>query len=324
MGNKIKKWSKKAKGAKKKKTTAVVKKYKPDPFSELYKKIPAQDGLEVEIHPLVFASIMAKFVEERPDETAGYFDVNPNGNIIDWSFNDPSADGTGGHVDYGTAEALLAYMGAFGHDAGFPNGQWHTHPNLTPYWSSTDKKAQLKTVVELMRNNKTGFYYFMVMDKLDWLITKISWEDDKIVLAENGTVLLSGVKMEKRVRHTTVTTYYKGGTHYDNLYRGGGGADDFQDDYWPYWGAGVKQLEGGNTVVVANNHKYDKHAAFKGDWSLINKDYYRLFDIFKVQKYDWNTLWNTIDSLYPDRYWEIVDSPHTWSGIKEDLEVIVK
>lgn len=273
----------------------VAKTQPPIPEVKTYDSLPVvPDKFNPTIHPTIFAQMCAWFVNEQPNETAGYFNWDEEKNLIDWCWYDPNDNiQSGGHVSYGTAKMRMAW--AQSGESGIPNGQWHTHPGLSVFWSSEDKKGQIDFVNELTRFNPDGYFCFIVFDELNWLTTKIVWQDGKPTHRETGKVLVNDVALEKKSQ--TVKTYGVGhwGTYYD-------------------WNGDTRVPASSQTPVLKGG------LPLKGKNPKLNSYYGDLFDTFLVEKFDWEELYLIIEEFYPGQYEDIINEVISWNWIRADFD----
>lgn len=282
------------------------KKYKVNakPTAEsLYNAIPVSgEKFNPEIDPIVFAQLCAWFSKEQPNETAGYFNWNEETNLIDWCWSDPNDSvQSGSHVIYGTAIVRMAWE-ADG-NTGIPNGQWHTHPGLTVYWSTTDKESQLDFCSEITPYQPEGYFCFIVFDELDWLATKLVWKDGKIINREVGKVHINGVPL------SGVETY-----HYQTSY------SKFATSYSKPAGKVFTQPIQAPASQFKVSENTEKDFEYKGQNPKDDAYYLELFTIFFVPLYDWPELYLVIEDMYPGQYEDIIDEKVSWNWLRGDYD----
>ncbi len=277
-----------------------------------YKSIPvSKEKFEPDVHPQMFASMSAWFLQETPNETAGYFNWDEESNLIDWCWHDEDAVKTSGHVVYGTAKMRMAWP-----EAGIPTGQWHTHPGIGTFWSATDEKGQLEFLDALKEINPDGYFCFIVIDGLDWHCTKLVWKDGKAFERQNGKVHLNGVPLGGRTK--TTTTY---GTRYGTGWNGYNYQDWQGNTHVPVKKAEEPKGEVTQPVLIkdlkkAKTEDFYVPDAVKGEQ---DNEFDQLFDIFLVEHYDWPELYVIITEYYPDDYNQIVSGQISWDWIRKDL-----
>lgn len=232
--------------------------------------------------------------------------------MIDWVWADQKDNKQyGGSVDYGTAIMRMAWE-ADG-NSGIPNGQWHTHPGLTVYWSPTDMESQLRFCVEIIDGGRPdGYFCFIVLDQLDWLATKMVWENGQIVYRENGKVQLNGVPLSG-VTKAVYTYPYAGygvtyGNNYGTVFRGSNKQKQIQSTPT----ATVKQPES-KVLRIPDEDQ------FKGDLPKDNNYYAKLFDMFFVPYFDWIELYIAIQAAFPGQYDDIVNESISWQWLEQRL-----
>lgn len=80
-----------------------------------------------------------------------------------------------------------------------PLGSWHTHPDMGPFWSSTDESDdQIRTIENNRKMAKEGVSYFLVFDQLDWLLRTFHWSPSGVTYHE-GKVSLDGTFLDMDV-----------------------------------------------------------------------------------------------------------------------------
>jgi len=90
------------------------------------------------------------------------------------------------------------------------NLQWHTHPGMGAFWSSTDLGAHKSMLSDALDLSNSGSMHFLVYDFGDWLHRKYEWTNRNIIYAEEAMKIGSGeVKLDGRVSDPIYA-----GTHY--------------------------------------------------------------------------------------------------------------
>lgn len=267
----------------------------------------SKEKFNPEIKPEVFAQICACFLKEEPNETAGYFHWEQETNEIVWSWSDPEDNiQTSSHVIYGTARVRMAWD--MEGRSGIPNGQWHTHPGMAVYWSTTDKESQLSFIAEMISNSPEGYYCFIVLDELDWLATRLIWKDGKIVSRESGKVHINGVPLSG-VKHFVDTATYG---YYPQTNWGKKKSTPWDQNLRP------KELESGKELSEEERAEID--TKYKGDIPKEDAYYIELFNTFFIPLYEWDSLKEMIDQVYPGQYDDIINERVSWVWLRADYD----
>lgn len=197
---------------------------------------------------------------------------------------------SGGGVTHSTAHLVIEHLATY---RKIPNMQWHTHPGIGVGWSSTDLNAQDVEMQTLLAGSESGVFYWMVVDQLDWKITKVAWEDRKPTLLHDGFVTLHDVALCFRSRYQIAYSSY--GSNNYNYYDG---------------------------IVAWKNKNGDKEEGDSEDDSegfdiadAPDSAFDALFETYDVEKYEWGTLRKAIESENPNErnwYYYVLSRPSTW------------
>jgi len=170
----------------------------PDPGAEFFKTMPVEKGeLKITITDDCFIK-MLKLRAADTDEIAGLAVVDENDTVV-WATQCELDSKSGGHVVSDTGQATIDALLA-GYNV--PNAQWHTHPNMSAYFSPTDTKDQGRFVKDVLETDPTatGEMTFIVFDTIDWKVSRVKWEKGVVTGIQHGYIYLGDTKMTKPVR----------------------------------------------------------------------------------------------------------------------------
>jgi hypothetical protein len=307
-------------------STVVVKKHALHPAVKAYRALEKiEEQFQPTIDESVFIQMLGYITGEQTNEIAGHGVFDEESNQIIWIHKDEDAVESAGHVNSSSGPATVAALIA-GHDP--PNLQWHTHPGMGVFWSTTDERDQMELILDASKLTPAGCRYFLVLDQLKWRIDKIAWENGEPKSRQKGFVRVNdNLVLDYGQRRTYVRKKGKSYSHGGNWWSGkkkkaapGITVSDedldemakeiahidtppiwldtpFADDadFMPWW----EQLEND-----ANN--------FMGSWSQDEESYRPLFEIADVEFGDWKALCRAIDKSIPGYAWLIIDDPGTW------------
>jgi hypothetical protein len=204
--------------------------------------------IRVHIDPQVFAYMTSWGWHYAPNECAGFFRVServltegkPAVPYIDWAWVDRDAKMTAGHVESST-EGLTKFCREEKFDMMTVNGQWHTHPQFSTYWSGTDSNDQQNLIAELCAAKArwgTDFY-FIVFNMGEWLIRRITIGDDgKVASWSEGNIILNNA-LVKSSQNGYYGGYYGNAyktktTHYNKTYSNGWNNQDAWKEHYVF------------------------------------------------------------------------------------------
>lgn len=124
-----------------------------------------------------FLRIIEQLLDENNKEIAGFGVYDMKEEAIVWIGDADIETHSATHVKSGVAPATLAAL-----DAGYEgvNVQWHTHPGMAAYFSSTDMTDQFETMTSTLKGDeKEGVRVFIVGDKLYWRHATYFFKDGK-------------------------------------------------------------------------------------------------------------------------------------------------
>lgn len=300
----------------KKKTT----KFKSLPKRTLFPDAERRVGLRLELPLEVYRGMLRWLSYNSPKECAGFAEVINE--RVTWAWWDKEARMTGGSVDSSQGRGLVAALMS----GKTVNLQWHTHPSLEAYWSSTDVRDQHKLIGELI-DEKTGSpfgeYFVIVFNSENFVVRKFVWENHQVTLIHDGHCTLGGTVLNKP-RHT----YPSGAWSYLKSKIG------FIDGE-----AGEEERFGEDTFYETgdfNSHVYKAgvydwwNGDEEGDWWWNNDDpssyrklgtggertYDPLFEATGVQKDDFAALREKLEGDFgEDAYLEIIYDTDLWPDI---------
>lgn len=170
-----------------------------------------------------------------------------------------------------------------------PNGQWHTHPGMTGFWSTTDYDDQMRDLLGGGKDNRVGIVDFVPNGKkayivcgerawgMDWTCRLWTWENNELTGYVEGHPKLEGEEdflLRQTPRVYTYNAIIVGGgsswkkdddgvpgvqqSLYGDLYSHGRystfglGDDDWEDDekFWNEWRKEQAGLRLGNMEEV--------------------------------------------------------------------------
>lgn len=300
------------------------------PYKPLHinRSVKQPGSLRLTIPPDIFAQIVAWTADSRPSETSGWGWVE-DGVLVD-VYRNKFATEVGGGVTWSMAE-IMAECDMRG--KAFCNFQWHSHPGFMAFFSGTDDKSNDLLLNDLFAAFESGEFYIAVEDGgMEGLVRKYMWQRwGEDVQHEDGCFELLGVPLEPRKQ-----------MWYGGAWSGAGNkektkADDqlgqlFSGELLPLESPWTTREDGWNILtpreeaVLDHNMFFDtppgsevdgvylfyssqEERAYMGDWSDNREDYFRLFEIFKVQPYNWEELFDAVEEEFPDQYYLIVSDP---------------
>lgn len=165
----------------------------PSPQRVFFKAIPkAAEPLRIDVSPECYIDMMLMRTQDS-SEIAGFGVVNGEGELV-WTAAAELDTNSGAHVKSNSAEATIAGILS---GYGVPNLQWHTHPGLSAYFSVTDETDQAQFIMDAMEISKSGEYVFLCFDTIDWVVSRVRWDDGVATEIAHGHCYLKGVKMAK-------------------------------------------------------------------------------------------------------------------------------
>ena len=271
----------------------------PDPRLTFFNSIPKSTApLRIDIAPECYVEMMLMRTQDS-DEIAGFGVLDSEYKLV-WTGAAELDTHSGGHVASNSGEATIAALMG-GH--GVPNLQWHTHPGLSAYFSHTDKGDQAQFIMDAMTISKSGEYTFLCFDTLDWVVSKIKWEDGVATEIRNGSCYLNGVKMAKPTRVYThsaakpYTTVVPRTPLAQPLLTAGTLGPGPEEGLWqPYGNWMDKSFE-------FERVKRDTGEISSGGFSDVMSDYYKHFGLTVG---DWESLMAAASTMYGDDWdWDL-------------------
>lgn len=276
---------------KQKEKNAKIKKMK-----SLYSSIKEGDPFDLELSVEIFLE-MVKFILGEQDLEISGFGREDEGKMH-WAFRSESDRSSGGDVTAGSGSATVAAIIA-GID--LPNVQWHTHPGFGAFFSATDINDHIKFLKDAMDTSNAGHIIFICVSELDWQMVRFDWADG-VLVKRKGAVIIDGVKLDYRRAGRAVHQPSVGSQWYGNGY--------YDDEIDPVLLALPSNAQDYNIEVEPKIKSGDY---LKGRWSDQDEDYLPLFEIYKVEPYDWEKLFDEIEVVENEIfYYEIVDDKNIW------------
>lgn len=264
-----------------------------------------KEELIVPVSEEVFFQMCQWELDNSGKEIGGAFVYDPENGIV-WAHKDDQADERPGHVESSTGEATVQALLA---GYGIPNGQFHTHPGFSAYFSGEDVSDQAEFLWDAMKVNPAGYHLFMVFDQLQWRIRKVEWRDGKVHRIQDGWARVRDMNLDFDKWQATSSK-----TTWDYATR--------TPEKW--WHQPLLLTDGISTIQVVDDEPdeldiylpaWDEGRFFRGAWSDNDEDYRGLFDIFGLQVGQWSVLYDEIaDYFGTHRFQEIVDNPELWQG----------
>lgn len=181
----------KKKASAKKSGTAIVKK-----AVNHYERFTRDPEIEADIvvPPSLFTAMSAWFHEGSGREITGYGVLSPEGDLVWTTYTDTGSSGFVTNSGDGAVEALMAAMKA-GHD--YVNLHWHTHPDMGPFYSTTDMEHHSHRA----KSSEVGDdITYLVFDGAYWLTRRVivtgrggecSYNDGVVYLGDSESPLPS-------------------------------------------------------------------------------------------------------------------------------------
>ena len=117
--------------------------------------------------------------------------------------------GTAGFVNNSAEGMIFAANEATNAGFDFVNMHWHTHPNMGPFYSSTDKEHHSRRMRDLQNLTEDGDMTFVVFDGIFWLtrrfiVTKtgVEWNDGLVSVGVDSEMSLPSEKPAVYARHS--------------------------------------------------------------------------------------------------------------------------
>lgn len=242
----------------------------------------------------LFSYIIRCFLVNRSIEINGVGRINPETEeLVSFVLDTSPISNSSGGVQHHTAPQVIAHLTQFGT---VPNLQVHTHPGMGVFWSPTDLNAQNDEMKDLLVAQESGVFYWMVIDQLDWKVTKAEWANRTPTRLSNGHVVLQDTPLVFK------RSYKSYGDEYDYGYYGGG------------------------YIVGGKNEKKEKEVN-ESDFLQEDSYYDELFEAYEVEKYAWGKLVKAVEADNPgDKTWYsyVLTNPHTWNYLGKNIEEFEK
>jgi proteasome lid subunit RPN8/RPN11 len=139
------------------------------PYVNHYAKFSFDDSIEADIvvPPVLFTAMSEWFHEGAGREITGYGVLTPEGDLVWATYTDTGSAGFVTNSGDGAVQAMMAAMKA-GHT--YINLHWHTHPDMGPFYSGTDKEHHANRALSADIGDDMTY---LVFDGAYWLVRRI-------------------------------------------------------------------------------------------------------------------------------------------------------
>lgn len=154
--------------------------------------VDASIEADIMVPPALFTAMSLWFHEGAGKEITGYGVVTPDGNLVWTTYTDTGTAGFVTNSGDGAVQAMLAAMKA-GHE--YINLHWHTHPDMGPFYSTTDMEHHAHRA----KSSEVGDdMTYLVFDGTYWLTRRVivtgpngqcSYGDGRVYLGESDDPL---------------------------------------------------------------------------------------------------------------------------------------
>jgi len=282
----------------------IVKYVKPKPF---YPGVPRGGGFNLSLPNNIYVFFLNSLTVDYPKESAGFGQVE-DGEVV-WGWWDKDAKGNGGGVVSSQGRGLVAAIQA----GRRINMQWHTHPSMSTFWSTTDQTDQEELMDGVIKNEPSGEFTFLVFNHKNFRLRRFFWEDYKVSLIQEGCATSNGIPLSNGDIYR-YTTKGKDGKEKELIL-----TDDDLDDGWLNYTGGYGlygELWGGDDDLSW----WDQHNQHMMG-QVKDPEFYRpLFEAAGVTFDRWYTLEMTLERMGKGMYKLMIDNPDLWEFVDHEVE----